>query len=78
MTTKGKHFVPGNCDPYHETAEKIDFPELDNFVSMLINAYVSNRGRETVAQDLYLIHYPILPYFSPTDRRGHCSVPVAE
>jgi hypothetical protein len=51
MTTKETFLSLAISDPYHLETEKIDFAALDNFVSMLITAYVSRRGREIVQRE---------------------------
>ena len=52
MTTKETFLQLGAADAYHETAERIDFDELDKFVAMFIHSYINRRGKEVVKEEL--------------------------
>ena len=52
MTTKETFLQLGAGSSYHETAERIDFNGLDEFVAMCIYSYITRRGKDVVKKEL--------------------------
>ena len=52
MTTKETFLQLGAASSHHETAERIDFDALDQFVAMCIYSYITRRGKDVVKREL--------------------------
>jgi hypothetical protein len=52
MTTKETFLQLGAGSAHHETAERIDFNALDEFVAMCIYSYITRRGKDVVKREL--------------------------
>ena len=52
MTTKETFLQLGAGSSHHETAERIDFTALDEFVAMCIYSYITRRGKDVVKREL--------------------------
>jgi len=52
MTIKETFLSLGAGNSHHETAERIDFDALDQFVGVFIFSYISRRGKDIVKREL--------------------------
>ena len=52
MTIKETFLSLGAGSSHHETAERIDFDALDQFVGLFIFSYISRRGKDVIKREL--------------------------